>query len=66
MAAHAVIAKSLYAVPSAGVATADAHLAAQLTWYGGDAVHLVVLTLFWLRWSATTLRHTGVARYGTG
>lgn len=49
-AAHAALAKHLYAHPPAGVATADARAAAQLMYYGGDVVDVVLLVLVAAGW----------------
>jgi putative membrane protein len=48
MAAHDVLAKSLYAYPPAGVTGAEA--GAQLMYTGGTVVHLLVAALLWRRW----------------
>jgi putative membrane protein len=48
MAAHDVLAKSLYAEPPAGVHQAAA--GAQLMYHGGTAVHVVVAGLLWSQW----------------
>jgi putative membrane protein len=56
MAAHDVLATSLYAHPPAGVRGAAA--GAQLMYHGGTAVHVVVAGLLWRQWyrSRATLR----------
>lgn len=46
IAAHGVLAKQLYATPQQGVPGADAELAAQVMYYGGDVVHLLLLVVF--------------------
>ena len=56
LAAHGALAKSLYAYPPPGVAAADAHAGAQLMFYGGDAVDLVIIVLLCLRWYRATGR----------
>jgi putative membrane protein len=48
--AHAVLAKWLYAHPPAGVPVADARAGSLLMYYGGDAVHLILITLFCAQW----------------
>ncbi len=48
--AHAVLAKSVYAYPPSGVATAQAEMAGQLMWYGGDAIHLLLIVAFCRQW----------------
>jgi len=49
-AAHAVLAKWLYAHPPDGVAVDDAERGSQLMYYGGDAVHLVLFVLLLRVW----------------
>ncbi|GIG36553.1 cytochrome c oxidase assembly protein [Cellulomonas pakistanensis] len=55
-ATHAVLAKHLYGHPPAGVDTADARAGAQLMFYGGDAVDLVLLVLVAAGWYAAAGR----------
>ncbi|HYP44837.1 MAG TPA: cytochrome c oxidase assembly protein [Propionibacteriaceae bacterium] len=50
VAAHSVLAKQLYADPPPGVDAADARLGAQVLYYGGDAVDLLVMVLLCHRW----------------
>lgn len=45
MAAHAVLAKWLYGHPPAGVEVDDARVGAQVMYYGGDAVDLMIIVL---------------------
>jgi putative membrane protein len=54
MAAHATLAKLLYASPLPGVplAAADRQLGAQLLWYGGDLIDLALLVVFFSQWYA--------------
>lgn len=52
LAAHSVLAKRLWAHPPAGVEAADARLGAQLMYYGGDAVHVLLLVVFFAQWYA--------------
>ena len=62
IAAHSILAKWLYAHPPAGVDAADAQAGAQLMYYGGDAVDLVIIVLLLSGWyRATRLRPSGVA-----
>ena len=56
LAAHGVLAKMLYAHPPAGASTADAHTGAQLMFYGGDAVDLVLIVLLCAEWYRVTGR----------
>ncbi|SHM56592.1 cytochrome c oxidase assembly protein [Cryptosporangium aurantiacum] len=53
LAAHGVLAKYLYGHPPAGVSAADAELGAQLMYYGGDAVDLVLIVLLCRAWFRT-------------
>jgi putative membrane protein len=48
LAGHDILAKYLYAHPPAGVA--DAELGAMIMYYGGDAVHLVLIVLLCAGW----------------
>lgn len=48
IAAHSILAKHLYAHPPAGVEAADARMGAQLMYYGGDAVDVVLIVLLFL------------------
>lgn len=52
MAAHGVLAKLLYATPPTGVPADRAELGAQLMYYGGDAVDLVLVVLLCAGWYA--------------
>ncbi|MEC5181912.1 cytochrome c oxidase assembly factor CtaG [Arthrobacter sp. CG_A4] len=56
LAGHDILAKTLYAIPPAGVTVpqAQAQAGAQLMYYGGDAIDLIVITIFCYRW----YRHT--------
>ncbi|WP_199439891.1 cytochrome c oxidase assembly protein [Umezawaea beigongshangensis] len=49
-AAHAVLAKHVYATPPPGVSADQAQIAGLLLWYGGDAAHLPLLVVFCRRW----------------
>jgi putative membrane protein len=57
LAAHGILAKHLYAVPPAGVNSADAHAGAELMYYGGDLLDLFVITVFCLQWYTATDPH---------
>ncbi|SDH48298.1 putative membrane protein [Lentzea fradiae] len=50
--AHAVLAKALYATPPPGTAftTADSHAGAQLMYYGGDLVEVVIAVIIAVQW----------------
>jgi putative membrane protein len=50
LAAHAILAKSLYAVPPAGIPLAEGERGAVLLYYGADAIDLALLTLFCHQW----------------
>ena len=57
LAAHAILAKLLYASPPAGIDPATAQAGAMVMYYGGDAVELVLAGLLcrsWFRGSSTT------------
>jgi len=54
--AHAVIAKMLFAHPPAGVPVAEVEAAAQLMYYGGDAVDVALLVMIGLEWYRVTGR----------
>jgi putative membrane protein len=64
VAAHRVIATSLYARPPAGVVVADAEAAAVLMSNGGDAAHVALTVLLCAQWyrSAGRRRASGRAR----
>jgi putative membrane protein len=57
LAAHGILAKHLWATPPAGVTAADAHAGAELMYYGGDALDLVLITIFCLQWYAAADPH---------
>ena len=56
LAAHGALAKYLYAYPPAGAVTADVQAGAQLMFYGGDAVDLVLMFLLCAEWYRSTAR----------
>jgi len=56
LAAHGALAKLLYARPPPGIAATDAHIGAQLMYYGGDAVDLVLIVLLCAEWYRTSGR----------
>ncbi|GGO03698.1 cytochrome c oxidase assembly protein [Saccharibacillus kuerlensis] len=49
-AAHGILSKYLYANPPIGTASEDARIGAQLMYYGGDGVDLLLIILFCYRW----------------
>ncbi|OLZ52284.1 hypothetical protein BAY60_35310 [Prauserella muralis] len=60
-AAHAILAKTLYATPppATAVTTDDLHTAAQLMYYGGDLVEIALAATVAITWYTTTGRaHT--------
>lgn len=59
IAAHAILAKWLYAHPPAGVEAADGRAGAQLMYYGGDAVDVGLIVLLFIGWYAATRPRTG-------
>lgn len=54
LAGHKVLAKSLYAMPPAGVTTRDGKTGAQIMYYGGDAIDLVIIVLLCHSWYKAT------------
>jgi putative membrane protein len=50
VAAHDILAKQLYAHPPAGVAAPQAQAGAQLMYYGGDLLDLLLITIFCWQW----------------
>jgi putative membrane protein len=54
VAAHAVLAKYLYAHPPAGVSAAEAAAGSQLMYYGGDAIELALMVALGTAWFRST------------
>lgn len=52
LAAHSALAKWLYGHPPAGVGESEARIGSQIMYYGGDAVDVVLLVLFFAQWYA--------------
>ncbi|MFS0838559.1 cytochrome c oxidase assembly protein [Paenibacillus sp. 1P03SA] len=50
LAAHGILAKYLYAHPPEGVTAEQAETGSLIMYYGGDAVDIVLITLFCLQW----------------
>jgi putative membrane protein len=50
LAGHAILAKSLYAVPPAGVPAPEAEAGAMIMYYGGDALSLVLIIWLCAEW----------------
>nr|WP_221243565.1 cytochrome c oxidase assembly protein [Micrococcus sp. TA1] len=65
IAAHSVLAKWLYAQPPDGVDRTDGEAGAQLMYYGGDAVDVVLIVLLFSGWYAATRPRERV-RSGSG
>lgn len=64
LAAHAILAKHLYAHPPAGVSLAQARAGALLMYYGGDVADAILIALFCEQWfrAARPARVTGRER----
>ena len=60
IAAHSVLGKWLYAYPPAGVDAADARRGAQLMYYGGDVVDVLIIVLLFAGWYAATRPRHGL------
>jgi len=56
-AAHAMLAKHLYGHPPAGVLPAGGRAGAELMYYGGDLIDLVLIVVFCRQWYAATDPH---------
>ena len=54
LALHAILSKHVYAHPPAGVGVAEAQAGAQLMYYGGDWIDLVLIAVFCLDWYRRT------------
>ena len=50
LAAHSILAKTIYANPPAGVSVDEAHMGAMLIYYGGDVVDVAILTILCAHW----------------
>jgi putative membrane protein len=50
VAGHAVLTKTLFAAPPAGVDRSDAEHGAMIMYYGGDLIHLALIILLCARW----------------
>lgn len=62
IAVHSILGKWLYAYPPAAVDIRDAQVGAQLMYYGGDIIDVVLLVLLFLGWyPATRSRTSGTA-----
>ncbi|MGL5818337.1 MAG: cytochrome c oxidase assembly protein [Phycicoccus sp.] len=56
MAAHAVLAKHLWATPTPGVGPTEARAGAVVMYYGGDLVHVTLLVVLGASWYASERR----------
>ena len=54
IAAHSILAKSLYVHPPAGVEAVDGQVGAQLMYYGGDVVDVTLIVLLLTGWYTAT------------
>lgn len=54
LALHSILAKRIYAHPPAGVPTGEAQAGAQLMYYGGDYIDVVLIALLCLDWYRRT------------
>ncbi|GAA1397480.1 cytochrome c oxidase assembly protein [Luteococcus peritonei] len=61
LALHAILGKHLYAHPPVGVDEASAQAGAQLMYYGGDYIDVVLIALFCLDWYRRTAPGRAVA-----
>lgn len=61
-AAHAILAKSLYADPPAGVISSAAETAAVIMYYGGDVVEIAMMVVLCSAWYRSRIRVTHRAR----
>lgn len=62
IAGHSILAKWLYAHPPAGIGTTDGQVGAQLMYYGGDVVDVVLIVLLFAGWYRTTRPRPGRRR----
>jgi putative membrane protein len=47
---HGILSKYIYAIPPVGVPSVEAEQGGMLMYYGGDAIDLVLIFIFWLQW----------------
>lgn len=50
LACHGILSKYIYAIPPGGVPSLQAEQGGILMYYGGDAIDLVLIFIFWLQW----------------
>lgn len=58
IAVHSILAKWLYANPPQGVGTGDARVGAQVMYYGGDVVDILLIVLLFASWYSATRPRT--------
>lgn len=61
IAAHNILAKTLYADPPPGVSAADAELGSQVMYYGGIPFELALVVLLIHRWAARARHRRGIS-----
>ncbi|MFJ6359420.1 cytochrome c oxidase assembly protein [Pseudarthrobacter oxydans] len=66
LAGHDILAKYLYANPPAGIPEAQAQSGAQLMYYGGDTIHLIIITIFCYGWYRRTRPRAGAQTITAG
>ncbi|MBT2582161.1 cytochrome c oxidase assembly protein [Planococcus sp. ISL-109] len=54
LAGHKILAKSLYAMPPAGITTTDGEMGAMIMYYGGNLIDLAIILLFCYSWYKAT------------
>lgn len=62
LAGHDILAKHLYAHPPAGVGAPQAQAGAQLMYYGGDVLDLLLITIFCWQWYTAAAPESSRAR----
>jgi putative membrane protein len=50
LAGHGILSKYIYAIPPVGVPSVQAEQGGMLMYYGGDAIDLVLIFIFWFQW----------------
>jgi putative membrane protein len=61
LAAHGILAKSLYGYPPAGVSVAEAQAGSMLMYYWGDLIDVAIITILCAQWYRHAGRRLGVA-----
>lgn len=62
-AAHAILSKYIYATPPDGVTSTQAKMGGMLMYYGGDAIHLMLIFLLCLQWFKASRPRTEIEVY---